>query len=56
MLLQLAESLRCAATAQERTAHYHVTLTLLHVCEPVLKLEYLIAMPAFYSDLVDDVI
>ena len=56
MLLQLAESLCCATAAEEGAAYYHVTLTLLNVRKSVLQLEYLVAMAALDSDLIDDVI
>ena len=56
MLLQLAERLGRATAAKEWTPDNHVALTLSYMRESVLELEYLIAMAAFYSNLVYDVI
>ena len=56
MLFQLAEGLGCTTAAKEWTADDHVTLALFNMCESVLELENHIAMAAFYSNLVYDVI
>lgn len=56
VLFQLAERLCGSTAAAEWTSDYHVTFALFHVGESVLQLEYLLAVAAFYANLVDDVI
>ena len=56
MMLQLTECLGCAAAAEKWTSNNHVTLALLYMRKSVLKLKYLVAMAALYSNLVDNVI
>ena len=56
MQFQLAEGLRCAACTHEGTTNNHVAFALFDMCEPVLQLKYLIAMPALDPDLIDNVV
>ena len=56
MMLQLTEGLGCAAAAEKWASDNHVTLALLYMRKSVLKLKYLVAMAALYSNLVDNVI
>lgn len=56
MLLQLSECLSRTAGAHERTTDDHITLTLFDVGEPILQLEYLIAVSALYANLINDIV
>ena len=56
MLLELFERFSGAACAHEWATNDHVAFTLLNVIESILKLEYLITVSTFYSDLINYVV